>query len=101
MFHHFDVATGPETLTWKNSSAERLTDMDKAKLIGSVGPGQGHIVNLEDAIRRDEGGLDAREINFCYFGAEVLVGHISVLPEIEIASHSCDDMLFNNKGLVN
>lgn len=108
MFHHLDVATGPETrvtllekLVPVGNAAEHLTDMDKVKLIGSVGPGQGHIINLEDAIRRDEGGLDGREVNSGYFGAGVLIGHISVLPEIEIVSHSCDDMLLNNKGLVN
>lgn len=45
--------------------------------------------------------MDGGEVDTGYFGAWVLIGHISVSPEIEIVSHSFDDMLLNSEGLVN
>lgn len=40
------------------NAAVQLTNMDKFKLVRSVGPGEGNIIDLENAIGRNERGLD-------------------------------------------
>lgn len=72
--------------------------MDKVELVGRVGPGQGHIIDLENAIRRDEGGLNRGEVDSGDLGAGIFIGHISasekdriVSPKIPIGRISVDN----------
>ena len=84
MLHHLDVAprfeappTLPEEVVPVGDATEQLADMDEVELVAGVGPGEGDVVDLEDAVRRNKSGLDGREVDTGNFSARILVGHVA------------------------
>lgn len=58
-------------------AAEELADVYEVEVVGREGPLQGHVVNLEVAIRRHPFGLDGGQVSACYCSTWVLVCHVN------------------------
>ena len=84
MFHDLDIPARfqaviaiPEELVPVGYTAEELADVDKVELVGGVCPGKCDVVDFEDAVWGDEGGLDGGEVDAGDAGARILVGGVS------------------------